>query len=584
MMTLQNFENRIDPTILKRGKEYYKGRNIEFLEETEKGFWQADVVGSDSYVVEIKIKNHSEIEIYSCDCPYDHGDCCKHIVAVLYAIQNNKTSNITTGKTVTKSKKMSFANLLESISLKEYQGFIAYYSTLKKDFKTEFELYFAEKDETLDIEKKYTDLIKKTIRKNTNRGFIDYQSSKKLAKEMDSLIDTVQTYLKKNNVRDALAVTKSIIKEVTKTVEYCDDSNGSIGEIIEDAIELLSEIANTNVPFSFKEQIADFLETELKNSLYFDYGDFGYHLIETYSDLAIAMDKTDDFLKFVDLKINETKNSSYNQSFFLKLKINVLKATGKTEAEEELIQQNLDIVDVRTIEVNKAIDKKEYDIAKKLIADGIKIAEGKSHPGTVLQWERELLRIAVLEEDIPTIRNYSKSLAFDNHFNISYYKQWKSTFDKAEWTEIIENFIQEKIKKITKNHNQSKGRMWLDPHPPVLYSLAPIYIQEHYFDRLLALVKKETKLDVILQYHSHLCEKYPEELLEMYIPALELYGDIANDRSHYNDLTRKMKIIIKDIPQGKEKIISIAKKLKEKYPRRPAMIDELNKILVKNIS
>jgi hypothetical protein len=39
-----------------------------------------------------------------------------------------------------------------------------------------------------------------------------------------------------------------------------------------------------------------------------------------------------------------------------------------------------------------------------------------------------------------------------------------------------------------------------------------------------------------------------------------------------------MKKIIKEIPFGKEQIMAIAKSLKEKYPRKPAMIDELNEL------
>jgi hypothetical protein len=36
---------------------------------------------------------------------------------------------------------------------------------------------------------------------------------------------------------------------------------------------------------------------------------------------------------------------------------------------------------------------------------------------------------------------------------------------------------------------------------------------------------------------------------------------------------------MKAMPFGKEQIIELAKKLKQKYPRRPAMIEELNAII-----
>ena len=114
-----------------------------------------------------------------------------------------------------------------------------------------------------------------------------------------------------------------------------------------------------------------------------------------------------------------------------------------------------------------------------------------------------------------------------------------------------------------------------------LSSLAPIYIEEQLWDRLLALVKKESHLETLLQYHPHLAKSYPPEMMALYIPALQKFGDAANGRGEYAKLVSYMERIIKDIPTGKEAIKQVAQALKEKYPRRSAMVEELNKILRK---
>ena len=116
----------------------------------------------------------------------------------------------------------------------------------------------------------------------------------------------------------------------------------------------------------------------------------------------------------------------------------------------------------------------------------------------------------------------------------------------------------------------------------MLQTLAPIYILEKYWDRLLALVQQVNNLNTTLEYHQQLLKDYPSELLAIYLPALEEYGVHANGRGEYADLVNKMKKIIKDIPEGERKILNIAKRLKERFsvkPRRPAMIEELDKIL-----
>jgi hypothetical protein len=68
-------------------------------------------------------------------------------------------------------------------------------------------------------------------------------------------------------------------------------------------------------------------------------------------------------------------------------------------------------------------------------------------------------------------------------------------------------------------------------------------------------------------------------LIEIYLPAFERKADRCNSRSEYEELAGKMKMVIKDIPVEKSKIITLAKKLKQKYLRRPAMIEELDKIV-----
>ena len=190
-----------------------------------------------------------------------------------------------------------------------------------------------------------------------------------------------------------------------------------------------------------------------------------------------------------------------------------------------------------------------------------------------------MLRIAFLENDVKLIRYYTKYFAFDRGFSKKYYDQWKATFNQEEWIVTIEAYIDETLKKILGNNERGRGKLWFTANPPVLSAIAPIYIEEGYWDRLLELVKNETNLDVLLRYHSHLFTRYPEELLALYLPAFELGGDNANARNQYQELVRKMKIVIGDMPHLKVDVIAVAQKLKTKYLRRSAMVEELNRLI-----
>lgn len=581
-MTLQDFEKQIDSVILKRGKEYFNNDSVEFLEEIKKGYWTANVSGTDEYTVEIQLGSKDNIKKCFCDCPYDYGDICKHIVAVLYAISEDKVIDITpkpvSKEKETKVRKPSFDVLLSKIELKEYQGFIKQYSQINKTFKDQFELYFLEKNESFDLEKKYTDIIKSVIKKHTSRGYIDYSASNKLGKELNQYLDVAKQYLSKNNYRDATVLYQIIIKEVIKVVEYCDDSNGYVVDNVDEAISNLSEMINAPVSFDFKEKIADFLKQELKNKSYFDYGNFGYDLTQTYASFCIKTDRKDEFIQYLDSKIQSVKNDDYEKEFFIKTKISFLSDIGRTDEIKNIIQQNLDIPEIRSIEIDRNIENQDYEIAKKLISEGIKIGESKRHSGTVFQFEKKLLAIAVLEKDIQLERYFSRKFALGQTLDSTYYKQWKSTYSKQEWIQTIEEVISEVTKKINDTIKNNPYSSYNSLNSNLLYRLGPIYIQENYWDRLLTLVQEQENLTTILTYYPHLIKIYPNELLDTIIPVLEKEGDRCDGRSQYKDLANKMKSVIKDYPKEKKRILEVARKLKIKYPRRPAMLEELNKL------
>lgn len=578
MLTLKNFEKQVSETILKRGKKYYDDGAVSSIAETEENEWQVTVDGSETYSVEVTLKN-TTISDYFCDCPYD-GDTCKHAVAAFFALRDamDKHKKDRPGA----SPKNVFENVLQKISLKEYQDFTRQYALKNKEFRTQFELWFADKDERIDVSKKYADLLKKIIKSHTERGYIDYQASKSLSRDVGKLLDTGYEFVKKRNYTDAFTLAKPVIQELMEVITYTDDSSGSIGSVFSKTVQLIKAIAGAkDTALQLKEQVFDFLQSELNSKQYFDYGDYGDELFDIFQQLAGELNREKAFLAYIDAQLSKLtgKYDSYRKDFFITTKIEFLEALGRTGEVEKVIQQNMDVVAVREGEVNKAIDQKNFILAKRLISEGITTARKNEHPGIVSAWEKALLHIAVLEKDKETVRHYAKHFAFDRGFDKEYYSQWKKTYPAAEWKEVIEAYIQQEIKKVANENNQRKGKGWYTSNSDLIYSLAPVYIQEQYWDRLLALVQKENNLRVLLQFHDHLAKRYPSELLNMYLPAFKQQGDKVGARNEYADLAQKMKKVIKDIPDGKEKIIALAEQLKQKMPRRPAMIEELNKIL-----
>jgi len=80
-----NWENLFAPIILERGYDYYIHRNVTSIKRTESKV-RAIVSGSEDYSVYI-VFDGDRIEEMDCTCPYaDDGNRCKHMAAVLFAI------------------------------------------------------------------------------------------------------------------------------------------------------------------------------------------------------------------------------------------------------------------------------------------------------------------------------------------------------------------------------------------------------------------------------------------------------------------------------------------------------------------
>ena len=143
-LTLKNFEIEIEPKIVERGRDYYRGGSVKKLEKVADNEFSAIIFGTEKYSIYIKTNGDTIIE-HECDCPYDYGNICKHKVAVFYAIRGGKFDDV--------SSKLN--TLLENTHESALRRFAA--NLLKKDlnFRREFLREFDEDYEEDDDEDFY---------------------------------------------------------------------------------------------------------------------------------------------------------------------------------------------------------------------------------------------------------------------------------------------------------------------------------------------------------------------------------------------------------------------------------------------
>lgn len=578
MLTIDNFDTQLAKTEVQKGRHYFDRKAVLYAEPDNQGVWQAEVEGTETYSVEVTLEK-KEIADTLCDCPVA-GQYCKHVIAVLFAIREElKKPKPKPGR---EPKKLTIEGLLAKLTADEMRAFLTQVATSDKAFASRLQLHFSDKDERIDLAKQYTDLLKRTIRDNSDRGFVDYRATFKLAKEVDKLVGAGQELLNKGNFRDAITVGKVIATEMMEVVKACDDSAGNIGGTVWSGMNLLHAAAKSpDMAPPLRESLYGWVAENLINKTFAQYGDSDLNLLSVAKTLANQLAEPDRFLTLLNtLSTRYTdKYDSFYREYFAKLKIDFLLQLGRTAEADQLTKSNLDIVAVRDKVLDKAIADNQWERVGELIQDGINVAQKLGHPGTVSHWEKRLLEVAKLRNDIPSVRRLTKQFTFDrHHFDNNYYQQWKKTFSEAEWPTEFSSLVASIEREIEQEAKPGNRNRWFNAEETRYSRLVPLFSAENSWPDVLKLLQASPSYDHIERLHPHLAPLYPAEMLAMYIPILTKWSDTVSTRPEYKQLAQTIKKVKKEIAGSDAAMDSLVNTLREKNPRKPAFLEELNAI------
>jgi len=85
---LQHLESELSEKPRLRGYDFYCEGRVKSVFNINGIEWMAIVQGYDDHVVQLKIQNDSVV-YWECNCS-DQDDPCKHVIAVLYLIRNER--------------------------------------------------------------------------------------------------------------------------------------------------------------------------------------------------------------------------------------------------------------------------------------------------------------------------------------------------------------------------------------------------------------------------------------------------------------------------------------------------------------
>jgi uncharacterized Zn finger protein len=555
---LNEFEQLIDESILKRGLTYFKGGAITDFLEISNGEYEAIVSGTEEYTVQLEIKNNTVIK-HNCDCPYDIGPVCKHVVAVIFYLQQDKLelnqSAITSPKKKTKSVNQQVKDLLKAISHNELIDFVAENSKKDKKFRNFFLASFEHLSQNQSKEF-YQKQIHSILQTAAGRdGWIDWSDMKYVVNTTQPFLENAEQYLQKQNFENVFFISTALLEEMTEAFQYGDDSNGDLGYFVESAMGLLSKLTKEKTSETLKKEIFEYCISAFKQLL-FEGWDWHLGILHIASDLAENESEADIILTCLDV-VNGEYEKEYAQSF----KLNLLRQYKDPKEVDEFISKHISNSRIRKQEIEKAFENKNFDRVIELAKDGIKCDE-QSKPGLAKDWYDWLLKVALTQNDTPNIIKYARYRLIENFGGTQdYYQILKNNIESEKW----HPFLEEIIKEVTPKNRWTYMEL-----------IREIYIKEKWWDRLLLMLKQNLSLENIKENEQYLAKDYSSELIEFYSERITNYVEKYLGRNNYQTACRYLRRMKK--LGGNGQVDELIELFRKQYPQRKALMDELTRV------
>lgn len=387
--------------------------------------------------------------------------------------------------------------------------------------------------------------------------WVDYQAQRRLSFRINDVLYTAYKSAKNECFEPAIEASFEILRRNIKLISHNDDSCGYLGDILNEAIRLLHDIAEQDMDSDSREFFMGCCRKHLKDKAFTGWG---LH-IDLY-ELLVALAHTPAECSQLTKEIEKDKRFSDEWYADDQLKF-ICKLTEKSEGREAAMQfmmQNLQVEDFRKQAIDIAINAKDLAQAYQLGEEGI-IQDEKQHPGRVSTWNAYLLKTAQAEGNTERIITYARKLYLD-HYNVEgdFYAILKANVPQDQWSEFALQLAEDAL-----HHGKSE-------------LFAEICVQENWHQRLMDYVKQVLDIRMLRKYENLLLVHHRQEIIDCYIRYIWHVMEGYRCRGTYQEVCRNLRHI-HQLGAG-QRVISIADELRVKYPRCPALLEELSRLQI----
>jgi len=533
-----------DSKILARGKALYAQGCVANLTQTAEGEFEAKVLGSegDLYEVYITVKD-GEPEDYGCDCPYDWGPVCKHLVAVVLAVQAGKYKSAEPEAPKKKTQKQQgISALLQDIDPTDLRYFIAQYAERDQKFDNALRVRFAQPDFDAELKK-----IKRSVNAvladvsdwdtHDRWGGVDIDTSE--------ILYEIEQRMEQGHIRLAFAGLEALYVGLLENFEYQGECELSMEA--EDCLKRMADIAEQVTEPRDREYIFERCVTLADLEKGRRYGaDYADQLLTIASQFVAPENRA----QLEEALARHT--TGYSVDRFALLHLELIERLDGEAAGRDYVAAHLHIESMCKIALDEALFKRDFTRAEALCLDFIRDREDKGWRSCT-GWYNTLLSIydktGEAEKQIAIARNLLLEKC-----DFGYYAVLKKLLKKQGDWEAAYPDVREKC----------KARLPVSTYMQLL-------LDEKEAALLLAEVRKQPH--TIFTYGAFLAKTYPEEAFTLFWDEIKQLAERASSRTMYHDICGKIKLLAD--AGGMEDAEALIDLLRQRNARRPAFLDEL---------
>lgn len=560
---LDSFEHEIDAQIVARGRAYYREGAVIRLEEKEEGMWESLVAGNSMYDVSIEMAD-DEVVNYGCDCPYDWGGPCKHIVAVLFAIRDELTlrpigtrraSHAARGEA--DSQTMARVDqVMAELDAAELLAFLRAQLQQEQQLAQQFLTRFEGQGKLNDPVAVPQMLQRKLDGALSLRGKAAIAAWDGIEALIGNVLDRAEEWVAEADPAPAIRAIGACIKTALHTETQYELRTIGLDNCVTRGWEIFNRIVKNGKTTTATRTLI-FEQCLALGNMPFEKG--GVNGRRLYDFAASLMDVVQDGERIIAL-FDKLKAANCLGEAGLEMRLDLARKWGGPEAETAYIQANLSRADVREVAVARAIAEGDYALATQLAQIGQQYAQNGSREAKVESYKL-LVKVAVMQRDLSKAIQYAINwFNLDYYPSIQLYKSIKAAFPAEDWPAVSEALT------TSKSRRPALGAAYL----------AEIYKVEGWHDRLLALLQKEASPYLLQSYETALPQAFRPALVGIWERILTQHLENCTSRPDYVMACRYLNTIRR---LGGHEVFAYMKKfIEEEFKRRPAFMEELRKL------